>query len=99
VHPDPRPGPVLQPERDVVLDALHHKLRARILQDEPDSRGDPDRPECRGVVTVERQRPLDGRRELAGDQSRDGQRERALAGPRRPDDEQDAAGLDIDVDR
>ena len=37
-HRRQRPAPVLQPERDLVLDALHHELALRVLEHDPDPR-------------------------------------------------------------
>ena len=70
----------------------------RILEHEPDPGGDLDRPERERIVPVELERAFDGGRDLDRDQPRDRQRERALTGTGRADDQQDRTGLDLEVD-
>ena len=93
-----RPAAALEPERDVVLDALHHQLALGVLEHEPDARRHLRARRRRRVEPVDRQPPLEVARELARHQAGDGQRERALARPRRPDDQQALAGLDLERD-
>ena len=98
-HRDHGPGEILQTERDVVPDALHHELARRILEHDP-------RPEAHGrhgrnalnvargdfdVVDTERALPLAGK--LDGQQPRQPARDRALPGPGWPDDEEQLARL------
>ena len=92
------PAAALEPERDVVLDAFHHQLALGVLEHEPDPRRHLRTRRRRRVEPIDRQPPLEVARELARHQSRDGQRERALARPRRPDDQQALAGLDLERD-
>ena len=73
------PAAALQPERDVVLDALHDQLALGVLEHEPDARRHCGPRGRRRVEPVDRQPPLEIARELAGYQSRDGEGERALA--------------------
>jgi len=98
VHRIPLPAAVLEAERDVVLDPFHDELRRWILEEQAHARRDADRPEREGVVLVEVDRALDGGWDLERDQTRDRECERALAGPGRPDDQEDGAGLDVEVD-
>ncbi len=52
-----RPAPTLQAERDVVLDALHHELARRILEDDSDAGGQRDRIGAADADPVERSSP------------------------------------------
>ena len=97
-HRVPGPAATLEPERDVVLDALHDQLALGVLEHEPDARRHLRTRRRRRVEPIDRQPPLEVTRELARHQSRDSQRERALARPRRPDDQQALAGLDLERD-
>lgn len=70
----------------------------RVLEEESHTRRDTDRPEREGVVPVELERPFDRGRDLERDQARDRERERALAGSGWPDDQEDRAGLKVELD-
>ena len=97
-HGRASPAAVLQPERDVILHPLHDELRPRVLEHETHSSRDfarcrrariqPGHPKVAGHVT----------RQVARDEPGDGQAERALAGPRRPDDEQTATDRHLERD-
>ena len=99
LHVRQRPGAVLEPESDVVLDTLHDELRGRVLEDEADALRHADRSQSADVLSVQFERAGHLGRDLARDQTGDRQRERALAGSGRSDDEQDRAGIDVEVDR
>ena len=88
------PAPALEPERDVVLDPLHHELALGVLEHEadPGRHLGPGRRRRVEPSTVSRPRHSPG--ELARHEARERERERALARPRRPDDEQALARLD-----
>ena len=96
VHPVERPGPVLEPERDVILDPLHDELGRGILEHQPDSGGDPDRADLANLALVQLEPAGHGGRDLVRDQAGERERERALARPRRADHEQEAAGLEVE---
>jgi hypothetical protein len=98
VHRVALPGPVLQAERDVVLDPLHDELGGGVLEHEPDPCGDTDRAERERVLPVELQRSGDRGRDLSRDDPRDRQRERALAGARRADEKEDGTRLELELD-
>ena len=92
------PAAILEAEGDVVLDALHDQLRAGILEDEPEPGGH-DARTCRpGIDAVNGQLAGHGPRHVARDQSRERERQAALARSGRPDDEQAAAGWQLERD-
>ena len=93
-----RPGAVLQPERDVVLDPLHDELRGRVLADDPDPRRDADRAEARMSCAVELERAGHRGRDLARDQTRDRSASVLLPDPDGPTTSRTAPGQ-VEVDR
>ena len=97
-HRRSRPGPVLQPERDVILDPVHDDLAGRVLEHQPDPRGERARGERPGLDAVDGQRARPGARQLARDEPGQGQAEGALARARGADDEQAGARRDVQVD-
>ncbi len=97
-HGPDRPGAVLEAECDVVVDALHHELRGRVLEHESHAFRDADRTELADILAVELERPGRLGRDLGWDQASDGQRERALARTRRADDEQHGPRFEVEID-
>jgi len=92
------PCSVLEPERDIVLDPLHHELGGRILEHEAHPRRDADRAKGERVLAIQLERPRDRGRDLTWDQPGDGECERALAGAGRPDEQEDRARLELELD-
>jgi hypothetical protein len=94
--PDPhlvaRPRSVLEPERNVVRDALHDELAASVLEDDADLRRDLGSCGRGGVEVTHGQLTPEIARDLARDQPRDGQPEGALARAGAADDQQRLAG-------
>ena len=93
-----RPGPVLQPERDVVLDALHHQLRTRVLEHDTDDGRDRAGGARTRVELPDGQLAVHARRDVARDEAREREAERALARAGRTDDEQARAGGHVERD-
>lgn len=98
VHLPRRPAAVLQPERDVVLDAIHDELRGRVLEDEPDAPRDVGRRGDGDVEAADRQPTVPGAGTLARNESRESKRERRLSGARRPENEQATACRQLERD-
>ena len=97
-HPLGGPRTILQAERDVVLDGLHHELGSRLLEEDPRRLGQarPGRP-C-DVQAGDLQRAPPGAGEFVGDETGEGQRERALARSRRAGDEQAGSLVELEID-
>ena len=87
-HPAAEPAAVLEAERDVVLDALHDELALGVLEDDPDARRQRGGLPGPGLGPVDLERALECAVEVARHEAGDGERERALAGSGRPDDQQ-----------
>jgi hypothetical protein len=70
---------ILEAERDLILDSLHHQLRPRILEDEADVPGDLAPLGHARVDAGNGEVACDSPRELAWDQTGDGKTEGTLA--------------------
>ena len=97
-HRLPRPAAALEPERDVVLDPVHDELALGVLEHEADPGRDLGARRGHRIEPVDRQPAPPVTRELARHEAGQGERERALARPRRPDDEQALARFDLERD-
>ena len=91
-----RDGDVLEPERDLVVDARHHDLVLRVLEDGRDDAG-----ELGGAMGARVQpADLDPAREAAAvkvrHQAREGAQERRLAAAGRPEQRNDLAGVELE---
>ena len=87
-HPAAEPSPVLEAERNVVLDALHDELALGVLEDDPDARRQRGRLPGPGLGPVDLERALECAVEVARHEAGDREREGALAGSGRADDQQ-----------
>jgi hypothetical protein len=78
-HGIKRPVAILEAERDLILDTLHHQLRPRILEDETHVAGDLAPLSAARVDAGNGEVACDSPRELAWDQTGDGKTEGTLA--------------------
>jgi hypothetical protein len=101
-HPHPhvvvRPTAVLEPERDLVLDARHDELRFRVLEDDAAHASEDPRRRRRNVELADPEVAPPRPGQHVRDESHERPCQRALARPGRPEHEQDAARIEPERD-